>query len=522
MMKNNLTAESSFLTARLPLSVKLLAALAAGALFAWSLAPHYLWVLGVISPMVLYALLLGVANARQAFWVGEAYGFGLWAVGAFWLFTSIHEYGGVPFAFALVMIAAMAAVMGLFHAAMSWAFVRFLGKQPLAFAGIWVLQEWLKTWLLTGFPWLFVGYALTDVAWLNGFAPITGVLGLSFLAVLFGAATIELFRYRGSFMGIAAALVATAAALSQANIAWVKPTGEVRSVSLVQGNIPQEIKWLTEFQLQTLQIYQDLSQSEWGRDVVIWPEAAIPLFADDAMPFISELAGQARAQGSSWVTGVPYREFDADDRLAMYNSVLAIDDEVSLYRKQRLVPFGEYIPFEGVLNILPNLSNMQGVQGFDAGSRDQAPLAVRGTNMGVAICYEVAYPETTRQNAQAADFLLTVSNDAWFGTSAGPWQHLQMVQMRSLEVGRYFVRATNNGVTAVIDERGRVLHSLPQFERAVLRADVPMMSGSTPYVRFGMLPILLLSVLLVALSGLAKRLGASKREQLHSITGTMD
>lgn len=485
-----------------PLSLAMLIALIAGLGFSLSLAPYYLYPIAIISPMVLYALLIGTDSAKRAFWIGEAYGFGTWAVGAFWLYTSIHEYGAVPSWAAYILIGLMALIMGLFHAVMSWAFVRFTARQPLAFAGFWVVQEWAKTWLLTGFPWLFVGYAFTEVTWLNGLAPITGVFGLSFLAVLFGAATIELFRHKGSYMLISGVLTTIAAMTSLANITWTTPTGKSTSVSLVQGNIPQDLKWLAEYQMETLQIYAELSQSEWGRDAVIWPESSIPMTQDAAWEFIAQLANTAYQTGSSWATGVPYRE-QSDDTEQFFNSVMSFDGaNAQVYKKQALVPFGEYVPFGGVLNILPGLDGMG--QGFVRGEPNQAPLKLNDQAVGMAICYEVAYPDIVRRNATGSDFLLTVSNDAWFGTSAGPMQHLQMVQMRSLETGRYFVRATNNGVTAIINERGQVVSSLPQFERAVLRGDVPSVTGSTPYMALGAYPILFLSALLIILSAIAK------------------
>ncbi len=510
----------------LPMALAMPIALLAGAIFSLSLAPYYLYPIAIISPMVLYVLLLGAKNPRQAFWLGEAYGFGTWAVGAFWLFTSIHQYGGIPAWLGYVMIGLMALIMGLFHAVMAWAFVRLTARQPLAFAGLWVVQEWLKTWFLTGFPWLFVGYAFTEVTWLNGIAPMVGVFGLSFLAVLFGAATIELFRARGGYMLISAVLTGIAVLLSLANIHWTTPTGKSSSVSLVQGNIPQDMKWLAEYQMQTLGIYAGLSQSEWGRDIVIWPEAAIPILQDDAWPFIAEVANLAYESKSAWVTGVPYREIHQDGTgMDLYNSVMAFDGtQAGVYKKQRLVPFGEYIPFGGLLDILPNLAGMQNAQGFSRGTDTQSPLIANGEKMGLAICYEVAYPDTTRRNAIDTDFLLTVSNDAWFGTSAGPMQHLQMVQMRSLETGRYFVRATNNGVTAIINEKGQVIASLPQFEQAVLRGDVPSMTGKTPFMILGHYPVLIISILLILLSILANRMNntSAKKEKYYTAKGVAD
>lgn len=496
---------------RLPLIIPVLLCLMVGAMFSLSLAPYKLWTIAILSPMVLYACLVGEDRAGRAFWVGQAYGFGLWAVGAFWLYTSIHEYGNIPMWLALIMIALMAFIMGLFHAVMAWLFVRFMGRQPLAFASLWVIQEWIKTWLLTGFPWLFVGYAFADLAWISSLAPMFGVFAISFVAVLFGASVVEVFRQKLGFLFISAFLVLFAILVWVIDPKWTTPTGERLSMSLVQGNIPQDLKWLTEYRHETLNIYAQLSESEWGQDVVVWPEASIPMFQDEAWAFIHDVHTHARTQGATWVMGIPYRDIEHYDPAErdyphLYNSVLVLDqDSDGLYKKQNLVPFGEYIPFEGMLNILPDLAGMQNMMSYSRGDDTQKPLLVKNQPMGPAVCYEVAYPDTTRKNAKDTQFLLTVSNDAWFGTSAGPLQHLQMVQMRSIETGRWFARATNTGVTAFIDDKGRIISQATPFVPTVLRGDVLMMTGTTPFMRWGSYPILILCLLLIGLSFVVRR-----------------
>ena len=495
----------------LPFWGSLLAALVSGLVFSLSLAPYGLWLIAIVSPMVLYALLINAKTAKHAFWLGQFYGFGVWAVGAFWLYVSIHEYGNIPSLLALLMIGAMASIMGLFHAMMSWVFVRFMSRQPLAFASLWVVQEWAKTWLLTGFPWLFVGYAFTEVVWINQLAPIFGVFGISFVVTLLGASLVAAYQRHFEFLMIGVVCVSIGVLLYWISPTWTKPTGEKLTVSLVQGNIPQDIKWSPEFQVETLNIYSNLSKSEWGQEVVIWPEASIPLFQDEAWEFIDATHQVARQKGSAWVTGVPYKDLEnfnpqTQDYPNLYNSVLVLgQDSGGLYKKQRLVPFGEYVPFKGMFNILPDLAGMQNVLSFSAGTDDQKPIIVKNQKMGVAICYEVAYPDTTRKNAKDSGFLLTISNDAWFGTSSGPLQHLQMVQMRSLETGRWFLRATNTGVTAIIDEKGRIVKQAPSFVATVLRGEVANFTGTTPFVRFGHYPVLGLVFLLLALSVIAKR-----------------
>ena len=496
---------------RLPLAYPMMVSMLAGVMFNFSLAPYRLWLLAILSPMLLYILLVDEDRPKRGFWIGQAYGFGLWAMGASWLYTSIHDYGAVSAWLTTLMIGLLACVMGLFHGLMAWGFVRYLGRQPLAFAGLWAIQEWTKTWVLTGFPWLFVGYAFSDIAWLNSLAPILGVLGMSFVAVLFGSSLIDIIRRKYGYLIISATFILTGIVLSFINPSWTKPTGEKLSVSLIQGNIPQDLKWLTEYRFETLKIYSELSAPEWGRDLIIWPEASIPMTQDEAWEFIHATAEQARQTNSTWVTGIPYKDVENFDPTqssypSLYNSVMALgNDSGGLYKKQRLVPFGEYIPFHGLLNLLPNLANMQDAVSFSAGTRHQLPLMVKNHALGSAICYEVAYPDTTRQNAKNSEFLLTISNDAWFGTSHGPHQHLQMVQLRSLETGRWFMRATNTGITSFIDNKGRIIDQAPQFERTILRGTVPSFVGQTPFMILGNYPVLALSLLLIILSFLAKK-----------------
>lgn len=429
-----------------PTMTSLIVSLLAGAVFVFALAPYHIWGVALLSPLILYVLLLMKISNRQAFAIGLSFGVGLWVTGAFWLYTSIHTYGNISAWLAILMIAVLAVIMGLFHGAMAWIFVKFLGRQPLAFAAIWVVQEWLKTWLLTGFPWLFVGYAYTELPFVASFAPIGGVLLISFIGILVSSSIAEALNGRLSFLLMSCAVVMIGVLLHWLSPAYTTPTGQTLSVSLIQGNIPQDVKWLVGHRQQTLDIYEQMSKSEWGRDLVVWPEGAIPMFQSDAKDFLSAISKTAKSSHSVFITGIPYQ--DASERqgdfVPFYNSALALGSSEGVYKKQHLVPFGEYTPLHGLLNILPNLAN-SGL-GHSAGKDNQPAILIKGKPVGIAICYEVAYPNTTRLNAKDSEFLLTISNDAWFGTSTGPYQHLQMVRMRSLETGRWFVRATNNGI----------------------------------------------------------------------------
>ena len=486
---------------QLPFIFPLLISLCSGAIFSLALAPYYYWWIAILSPALLYAVLHG-RSAKQGFALGWAYGFGLWFVGAFWLYTSIHVYGDTNAALSVLMIAVMALVMGLFTAVQTWLYRRFFPETPLTFAPLWIVFEWAKTWVFTGFPWLFAGYAFTE-RYLDHYAPLFGVFGVSFVVIILACALVELLKRRIFWLIPAAILLVGAWGASKLQFVEPKKTAPL-SVSLIQGNIPQDLKWLTEYQLKTLMIYAKLTRSEWGRDLIVWPESSIPMFQTDIQPFLDAMNQQAKASGSAWVTGIPYWDLPASRQAQTplyYNSIMASgSDAHGLYKKQRLVPFGEYIPLSGLLSwVLPALQNDPSMSGFSRGPDNQKPLMIKGHALAAAICYEVAYPNLTRRNAENSDFLITVSNDAWFTGTAGPLQHLQMVQMRAKENGRWFIRATNTGVTAFIDSNGHIVEQAPMDQAAVLRGELPAMQGETLYTRLSDWPILIFSGLLLLL-----------------------
>nr|WP_174507283.1 apolipoprotein N-acyltransferase [Acinetobacter sp. Marseille-Q1620] len=492
---------SSGTNQQLPFIFPFLISLFSGAIFSLALAPYYWWWIAILSPALLYSS-LRKRSPKQAWFIGWAYGFGLWFVGAFWLYTSIHVYGDTHAALSILMIAFMALVMGLFTAVQTWLYRRFFPETPLTFAPLWVFFEWAKTWVFTGFPWLFAGYAFTE-RFLDGYAPLFGVFAVSFAVIVLASALVEILN-RKIFWIIPGALLLLGA-WGSSKIDFVEPkAAKPLSVSLIQGNIPQDLKWLTEYQEKTLMIYLNLTKTEWGRDLIVWPESSIPLFQSDIEPFLKSMDEQGKVSGSAWVTGIPYwdmKESKQQNQPMFYNSLMASGSNADgLYKKQRLVPFGEYIPLSGMLSwVLPSLQNDPSMSGFSRGANDQKPLMVKGHPLASAICYEVAYPNLTRRNAANSDFLVTVSNDAWFTGTAGPMQHLQMVQMRAKENGRWFIRATNTGITAFINEKGHIVEQAPMDKEYVLRGNLPAMQGETWYTRFSDWPILGFSLFLLIL-----------------------
>lgn len=481
--------------------------LALGALTPFCFAPFGLWPVALLTIGLAGELLRGHSAGRSA-WLGFCYGFGLWACGASWLYTSVHDYGYTPPWLAIPMVASVAAVMGLFFALTGFLYARLRLDRAALFTlpALWIVGEWLRSWVLTGFPWLFTGYAFIDTP-LAGYAPLLGVFGVSLIAVFSGQAIFRTLADKKFWPALAVALVLWLAGFALQPVPWTTPTGDTLSVSIVQGNIPQEQKWQLEWRDKTVDIYRKLSKSEWGRDLVIWPEAALPMFYHEAIDVLTEMEENALLSHSAFVTGIPFMEVDEQKReFRIYNSILAQGEGSGLYFKQRLVPFGEYIPLEAWLRGAIPFFDMP-MTSFTEGGPYQAPLKVQKIKLGPMICYEIAYPDLVRKIAAQSDVLTTISNDGWFGRSIGPHQHFEMVRMRARETGREVIRATNNGISAIIDIRGHVRERAPQFQRLVLRARVNGYHGLTPYVVLGNAPILLICGVLLTIGWRLRKSG---------------
>ena len=350
-----------------------------------------------------------------------------------------------------------------------------------------MLLEWLLTWFLTGFPWLFAGYAMLDTP-LDALAPVGGILLVSFSLVLTAACLVSRRKWTSWTV---AALPWIAAGLI-ADMAWTQ-SGEPHRVALVQGDIPQDIKWQPDAGM-IFERYASLSAPFWDRDLVVWPEGVFYAGTAGAREFLSAMS--SRAEGAL-VLGVAFRE-EEPAGARYYNAALATGAGNGLYRKQRLVPFGDYVPFEDVLRGLIGFFDLP-MSALSPGEPGQPPLrGANGITLGMAICYEIAYPELVREQAREADALITISNDTWFGRSIGPLQHMQIARMRAIENGRYLLRSTNDGITAIVDGQGRVTAELPQFESGVLTGVVYRTRGTTPFSRLG--SILVVAPLLLFLA----------------------
>jgi apolipoprotein N-acyltransferase len=480
----------------------LLSSLGAGALAVAGFAPFDFWPLPVLSLAVLFGLLARTSSMRAGFAIGLTWGLGFFMAGVSWVFVSLSVYGGMATWLAALATFLFCAVLALFPAAVGalqayakgdkrWRVsptLRLLLVIPLA----WGVTEWVRGWLFTGFPWLVAGYSQVPASPLAGYAPLIGVYGVSYLLALIAALLAWSVTTRGRLAQRAWAAVAIVAlgvgGQALRSVAWTTPDGAPTTVALLQGNIPQEMKWQPGKARATLESYARMATASPAQLIVL-PETALPLFESNLPDsYRAGLAAIGRQNGGDVLTGLP----TGSPQGAYYNSVISLGAAPGQrYHKVHLVPFGEYIPLKAIWGWVIEVLHIP-LSDFARGAVDQRPLAIGGQQVAANICYEDAFGEEIIRQLPEASVLVNVSNLAWFGDSFAPWQHAQMSQMRALETGRMMLRATNTGVTAIIDARGHVLASLPLFTAGSLSGEIQGYAGSTPYVRWGNAPVLAL------------------------------
>lgn len=488
----------------------------AGAANTLAYAPYTLWWLPLVTLTVLSYCVQLSQNTKQAALYGFSYGLGWFGVGISWVHVSIDQFGGLPLAGSLGLMALLVAYLALFPAFATWLSVK-LGATlplPLLLTASWALAEWLRSVMLTGFPWLSLGYSQVDSP-LRHFAPLIGEIGISLLLV-FAAASFSHFMWHKQpwLSRLLPLLVAIVLLLSSPLLApfkgWQETTEQV-SVLLVQGNIKQDLRWAPEQEWPTMLKYLDLTRPHFStHQLVIWPEAAVPRLEPLAQDFLENLDKSAFYNNSALITGIiDYRQQTGE---AWNNLVVLGKQQVDAdsghyvyghdnrFSKHHLLPIGEFVPFENLLRRLAPIFDLP-MSSFSRGDYLQPNLMANGYHLLAAICFEIAFPAQIRANmTDSTQFLLTVSNDAWFGDSIGPHQHLQIAQMRALEFGRPVLRATNNGITATIAANGEIRQRAPQFTEAVLSDQLPLTAGQTPYSRLGNMPLYSFFILVLGLA----------------------
>ena len=485
----------------------------AGALLPFAFAPANLFPLAIISPAILFWLWLE-SNPRRALLLGYFFGLGFFGVGVSWVAISFYRFGNMGIALSAIATLLFVLFLALFPATLGWVGKRFLGRLNQTFylllflpAG-WVLFEWIRGWIFTGFPWLHLGNSQTDSP-LAGLAPVFGVYGMSWVVAFSAGALVWIWKgsQRQRVIGLVSVIALWVMGGLLTFIEWSSEKGEPLTASLIQGNVPQNLKWRPEQRRPTIDLYTRLSRERWNRDIVIWPETALPAYYHQAEEFLKGLAREASLNGgATLLVGLPVVDVENTD--FYYNSVVRVgggtdngDEQVSqFYYKSHLVPFGEYIPLKSLLGGLLDILKVP-MADFSRGEEEQPLITVAGHSVGVSICYEDVFGEEVIRGLPEASFLVNVSNDAWFGDSLAPHQHLQMARMRSMETARPMLRATNNGISAIIDHRGTVKNTSPQFEVAVLDGEIQPRQGATPYVTMGNWPVVTGLFLVIGICG---------------------
>ncbi|MCC5860356.1 MAG: apolipoprotein N-acyltransferase [Gammaproteobacteria bacterium] len=484
-------------------------ALALGAAMPLAFAPFGLWWL---SPLLLAALFLlwDDIAPREAARLGFAFGFGHFLAGTYWIYISIHVFGEAPLLLAVVLMLLVVLIMAGYFALLGWFSARVAPaagpvRWLLVLPAAWVLVEWLRGWLFTGFAWLALGYAQAD-SWLAGFAPVLGVYGASFAVTLSAGALCCLVagrRLPPRLVGAAVLLLTWGLAAVLVRVGWTEPQATGLDVALVQGNVSQDLKWAPEQFAATLELYEALTIEALDHDLVVWPEAAIPALVHEVAGYLEHIRLLADEAGSAVMLGI--LRYDFRDR-RYENTLLALGETPQFYVKRHLVPFGEYFPVPAWLRNWLRLLSLPYTD-ISAGSEGQPPLRLAGQVFGPSICYEALFGASQLVFQPEATLLVNVSNDAWFGDSIAPHQHLQIARLRSLETGRWMLRATNTGISALIDPAGQVVQRSPQFETYVLSGRVVGHEGKTPYMVLGNRAIMLLAGVLLLAGGLVARRG---------------
>ena len=479
-------------------AMRIAAAALSGLAYPLAFAPFDLFWLAPVTVAVLF-LVWAKASARQAALQGFVFGLGMALAGVSWIYVSLSEFGGMPAPLAGGAVLIFAALMALYPMAAGFLQAR-LGptssavRVVLVMPVLWVLGEWLRGNLMSGFPWLYLGYSQVDTP-LAGLLPIIGTLGLSLWLALAVGALVSFFycvgRARALPVGVLLGLW-VCAALARMPV-FVTPVGEPLNVALVQHNVSLSDKWQSHNASNIASAYLHESEALSGADLIVWPEAALPAYLDEIAPaFLARLEDHE----ADFLLGALAREsFEPDT--PYYNVAVGIGKARSLYRKHQLVPFGEYLPLAALLGWLLDYLSIP-MSDFSAGPLTQPPMQLGGYAAGVSICYEDAFTHVINEAVPQVQLLANLSEDAWFGDSLAPHQRLQMARARAIETGRPMIRSSNNGLSALIDADGRVHEIAPQFVRTVVRGDVQPMTGITPFVRYGNLPMGVLAALLLA------------------------
>lgn len=473
-------------------------ALGLGAFSVLAFEPVGIQPFAMVSIAGLFWLWLKSDTLFEGFKVGFWFGLGLFGVGVSWLISSMYIYSNMHLAVAilatLVFVAFLSVYVGL--AGMLASYLKDERSKGvlliLVFPAIWVLLEWFRSTAFGGFPFLLMGNSHLDT-WLDGYAPVFGVLGMSWAMAITAASLLWIITEKAWVGGssVLAVLWLSAAGLQQ--VEWVTPVGKPVKVALLQGNISQDQKWRADQFMPTMKSYVGMTKKNLNADIIVWPETAIPSYFDVVQKgALKTFLKDAKLLETDVLLGTITRNKE-DGTKRYYNALVNAQNPAQEYRKSHLVPFSEYFPFPDLFTRLSALFDIP-FSSFTHGKsgKEARNMLLAGHQVGLSICYEIAFGEELAESLPESKFLITVSNDAWFAHTLEPAQQLQDVKMRALELGREIARSTNTGYTVIVDVNGKVKQQIPAYEVGVLKGDVQPYEGMTFYAEWKQMPILFL------------------------------
>lgn len=473
-------------------------AFVSGLLSVLGFAPFEVFVAPLIGLTLLFYLWQCSTSPGRQFALGLSFGLGLYGFGIYWIYISLHEFGGMPWWFAGFCTFCLCAFMALFPALVGYLSRRIgwvLWTAPL----LWGVSDWVRSWIFTGFPWLTLGYSQVPNSPLVGFMPILGAYGVSTIVALIASILAFVFVRQSTSLLKVKALVAVSIiailGLLLKQIEWTTPTGQPLKVALLQGNVSQSIKWSPEVAQSTIAQYLKMVEQS-DAQLIVLPETALPVIAQQLdQQVIQRITQHAQTQNGDVLVGLV--QYDAENQ-SYFNSAISFGSApVQAYSKIHLVPFGEFIPLKAVFGwIYRDWLNIP-LSDLTRG-KQQAPMQLAGQQVAVNICYEDVFGEEIIHPLPEATLLVNMSNDAWYGKSFAAVQHMQFSQARAIETGRMMLRATNTGATAIIDQHGKVLAHAPHDTQMTLTGKVLGYQGTTPYVWWGNWPFVVLSFSAIA------------------------
>lgn len=459
----------------------------AGILLTLSFAPFNYAYLALAALIFLFASWQSIQPGRAAL-RGYLFGLGSFGLGVSWVYISIHDFAGADLLSSIILTSLFIMFWALFPALCGYISVKLLPPDTnflhlLVIPLIWMLIEYVRGYLLlNGFPWLQIAYSQLNTP-LAGYIPIVGGYGTGFLLAFTASAVVVLMFYKKHLVLLTAIITALWSIGSWLQtIKWTQAIGSPIKVSLIQGNISQDQKWKLENRNHTLQKYKLMTEEHWDSDVIVWPETAVPAFLSEVNEsFLLPLREEALKNNTDLIISIPIKENLPDEK---YNAAITLGKNDGIYRKSHLLPFGEYFPLQPLSGFISNILDIP-LSNFSPGRMDQPLLKAAGYPFITSICYEDAFSNVSVQGVPEAAYIVNVTNDAWFGDSMEPHQHMQIARMRAMETGRFLLRATNTGITAIVSPEGKIINQAPLFQTKVITGTIIPMGGMTPYSRFG-------------------------------------